>query len=1678
MSSLLIDEFVANCPNSDTILDSFLWPPDTWPDLERVEAAHMLLEALNARCREEENRNELLSTKVRALIWERCIPLLVQMSENASHKSESGAKIFNSLCRLLGSCLALLHDSKEVEKLTAITLSVFTSLEGDDGIHIKGQFDMDIAVEILAILLPLLPGDQDLLSKLTPCILSAVKVLSGDAQVSKILVRVLFTLLHCVDDRSRADILLRIWQDLCFWHQNENNAHAVTSRALLCLTAVSDYLFPPSETALRPTTTPHSTGLPDPRCSLSFWTVIQAGLTHRDNVARKRALYLLKKCVAQSEMENSDLGSPTSPDGEVCLFRWVPSKSKELQTFWQDYVLIMETLEENQIHVVRPVLNRINTLIEATVMEESGGGMVHACWLQCVYERLLQSENKAVMREGVHHLLDLQILNTTTFANTFSQFIVGPFMDVLSESSLYQRTANQLIGECPEVGLKLQTFMLNFFSSLSQERKGPVLLQLIKRLGSRHWCAVPLLFFSQALAALPVCPLLGPDGLLALREVLRCTMITHQVLLRGSAQCFLLHSALCQTDVQSVSLEEVFSFLIHFRPDESLSRGTALWNEVCEWFVKHESAFRPGVGSSDAGILLEGQLTSSLQRYAWHRLDAFLTVPASTEQTERLQDSGEAELLALTVLLCADVEERRQGEGKGEGGEEGAAQCTLERLLVGWLEVLRRLSTSLYLPLCKSDKSLQLLVHLLQLRRRRAAGTEANTDDAVSGAVRTLVLSVVESVQGYISRRLSGELQEVCDVERADLYLCVLRELMLEFGSVAWYRGNLEHSFLPALSATSLRILKEPSEQVPSVCGQVQRAVAMAVLSLVCEVTASETSLTHSQPPSSTYTPVPDTHTRHTPRHRFSLPLSPLREYFSLPQHLNQALLKPILTSSDEEVPLLRDWGRVAARYISDQWSCRGLLQRAVGPGPSVKAEGDKEVQGSRVALEAAVEALSLLPSDLVLPVLDYMALLLPHMVLQEEGVCVEAVRLSWRVVQALSGNAHDFWPALHAFIRLAFHRDILELGKDQAPALTSAIQQIVCELMELSEVRSGVFNVLIGHCCQTWMPSDLGSDRGDAIRGSDSGQGGGGDDDDDDERFSSAVSHLDILTRACLHGPVFRRDQRLIQEVQMYVEQLGEQCAANVAVTSDNRDEQFPRVCVLAFLSHLKPTNQKHRQLMEELALRLIEKDRAIARSKTRYYSNSLQHRIRNRVWQSLLVLLPKLHREFVVGTLLAYACEAGFSSNQASVKYLIEWSLLLILHTHPTHTHTFWDCFDGEHEKTKTSICTFLSVLVHMETLLPRLEDKLCQWRRALEVSLQWCFSHNFSVRLYALLALKRVWGLEGLREEARRRGPGQEEEGATDPLGGLATVIQACLAQAETAQNTGNALRNWSRIQEHFFFSVFHPIKDYSLETIFYSFPRLSDLADDEWIPVWKFSKMAALPMDSSPPLSNPTPQLSRMQPGDWVQQDRGEQEQEERWSEVQKKVTAWRLSFLEEEPHMAAQQRALRLGKHTASALLVVASLIDKPTNLGGLCRTCEIFGASGLVLDSLRHVSDKQFQALSVSSELWLPIMEVRPGELSSFLQLKKAEGYSIVGVEQTANSHKLQDYTFPQKTLLLLGNEREGIPAPLLQLLDVCVEIPQEGVTRSLNVHVSAALLVWEYTRQHLHSSTTQAVAQ
>jgi tRNA guanosine-2'-O-methyltransferase len=128
----------------------------------------------------------------------------------------------------------------------------------------------------------------------------------------------------------------------------------------------------------------------------------------------------------------------------------------------------------------------------------------------------------------------------------------------------------------------------------------------------------------------------------------------------------------------------------------------------------------------------------------------------------------------------------------------------------------------------------------------------------------------------------------------------------------------------------------------------------------------------------------------------------------------------------------------------------------------------------------------------------------------------------------------------------------------------------------------------------------------------------------------------------------------------------------------------------------------------------------------------------------------------------------------------------------------------------------------------------------------------------------------------------------------------------------------------------------------------------------------------------------------------------------------------------------------------------------------------IVAAESLVLPSLKVTSDAAFRDVSVSAASLMSLHECAPSKLLDFILARKAQGYTIVGLEQTVRSLRLGTTELPSRMVLVLGAEREGIPVELLQHLDFCVEIPQLGLIRSLNVHVSGALIMWEYTRQRL----------
>lgn len=99
--------------------------------------------------------------------------------------------------------------------------------------------------------------------------------------------------------------------------------------------------------------------------------------------------------------------------------------------------------------------------------------------------------------------------------------------------------------------------------------------------------------------------------------------------------------------------------------------------------------------------------------------------------------------------------------------------------------------------------------------------------------------------------------------------------------------------------------------------------------------------------------------------------------------------------------------------------------------------------------------------------------------------------------------------------------------------------------------------------------------------------------------------------------------------------------------------------------------------------------------------------------------------------------------------------------------------------------------------------------------------------------------------------------------------------------------------------------------------------------------------------------------------------------------------------------------------------------------------------------------------LSVTADQWIPLVEVREAALNTYLNCKRKEGYSILGLEQTANSVSIENFVFPDKAVrffccdvLTIDSSTLYFPCTKGRLvpLDLCfVILPNRVLTRTLS---------------------------
>ncbi|MBI4731568.1 MAG: RNA methyltransferase [Chloroflexi bacterium] len=151
------------------------------------------------------------------------------------------------------------------------------------------------------------------------------------------------------------------------------------------------------------------------------------------------------------------------------------------------------------------------------------------------------------------------------------------------------------------------------------------------------------------------------------------------------------------------------------------------------------------------------------------------------------------------------------------------------------------------------------------------------------------------------------------------------------------------------------------------------------------------------------------------------------------------------------------------------------------------------------------------------------------------------------------------------------------------------------------------------------------------------------------------------------------------------------------------------------------------------------------------------------------------------------------------------------------------------------------------------------------------------------------------------------------------------------------------------------------------------------------------------------------------------------------------------------------------------LVVVLDRPASPGNLGAILRSCDALGVDGLVVTGhAADLHDPETIRATTGSFFCVPSVRLPSHkELSPWLDGLKQRfgGLRVVGTSAKAKI-PIHEHDFTLPTVLLVGNETNGLSDAYQSLADVMVNIPMGGYASSLNIACAASILLYEAARQ------------
>jgi len=171
----------------------------------------------------------------------------------------------------------------------------------------------------------------------------------------------------------------------------------------------------------------------------------------------------------------------------------------------------------------------------------------------------------------------------------------------------------------------------------------------------------------------------------------------------------------------------------------------------------------------------------------------------------------------------------------------------------------------------------------------------------------------------------------------------------------------------------------------------------------------------------------------------------------------------------------------------------------------------------------------------------------------------------------------------------------------------------------------------------------------------------------------------------------------------------------------------------------------------------------------------------------------------------------------------------------------------------------------------------------------------------------------------------------------------------------------------------------------------------------------------------------------------------------------------LAYLENIITENRKENFLKVLKNRTKHFTIAVEDVFQMHNASAVMRSCEVFGIQEM------HVIEERFgkridKEIAMGAQKWVDISKY--DSVTNCVDTLKNKGYQIIATTPHENDCLLEDFDISKPSALFFGTEKDGLSDAILSRADGFLKIPMVGFTESLNISVSAAIIIQNLTNR------------